>query len=103
MPAWQRCSAVSTAPCAAPMRVLCESATYLSPFRSAGSARSRPTLVAMPPGVAVEPRLRAEGVVVHEDRVRRGARQPEAGVVAAEGTHRVGRGRGIARPLGLDH
>src|SRR5438034_470081 len=51
-PARQRYSAARTAPLAAPIRVLCESATYLRPCSSAGSARRRPTLVAMPPSAS---------------------------------------------------
>src|SRR5262249_46874326 len=43
-----RYSATSTRPFAAPRRVLCDRATYLSPFASAGSGRTRPTPTTMP-------------------------------------------------------
>src|SRR5262249_2215188 len=51
-PACTRYSATSTSPFAAPRRVLCASATYLSPLGSTGSGRSRPTLTAMPPSAS---------------------------------------------------
>src|SRR5437867_2897427 len=51
-PVLQRYSAARTAPLAAPIRVLCDSATYLRPRSTAGSARRRPTLVAIPPSAS---------------------------------------------------
>ena len=53
-------------------------------------------------GIAVETGLRTEGVVVHQNRARRGARQVETRVIGPEGAHRLrGRGR-VARPRGGD-
>ena len=89
----QRYSATSTAPCAAPIRVLCDSATYLRPFGSAGSARRRPTLVAMPSSASRSRRGCGRNGSSCTMIGRRGrARQVEARVVAAEGAHRLDRG-----------